>query len=132
FRQKRAQATSLAAITLAAVSGAVSYGAAGDVLLLPAALIAAGGLVGTFVGGALLHRLSERQVRAAFAVLMVIVALRLVLGGTTEPLGEVAGTDPLVIGGYFLAGLAMGALSALMGVGGGVVLVPTLILLFSL
>ena len=132
YRQKNAQATSLAAITLTAVSGAVTYGLADDVLLAPAAIVAVGGLIGAVLGGGLLHRMSEAQVRTVFALLMVVVAVRMLWpagGGSGD---DVLGIDPLVLGGYLLAGLAMGVLSAMLGVGGGVILVPTFVLIFGL
>src|SRR5690625_5936205 len=42
FPQKMAQATSLVAIFLAAISGAVSYGLGGEVLIIPALIIEIG------------------------------------------------------------------------------------------
>src|SRR5690625_4919602 len=63
FPQKTAQATSLVAIFFAAISGAVSYGLGGEVLVLPALVIAAAGIAGTFIGAWLLHRMAGYQVR---------------------------------------------------------------------
>lgn len=133
YQQKNGQATSLAAITFTALSGAVFYGIAGEVLLVPAAIVAAGGLVGAVMGGGLLHKLSESQVRFVFTVLLVVVAVRL-LWPTTEftGTGEFAALGPLILGGYLLAGLAMGVLSALLGVGGGIILVPAFMLVFGM
>jgi len=129
--QKRAQATSLAAITLTALAGAVSYGLAGDVLLVPAAIIAAGGLVGTVLGAELVHRMSERALQIVFAVVMVAVAARMVIAPPVEGAGELAHLDPAVVLGYVGAGLLMGLLSALVGIGGGIVMVPLLIIGFG-
>lgn len=130
--QKRAQATSLAAITLVSVSGALTYGAQGNVLLGPAAVVVAGGLIGTVVGAELLHRMSERQLQWIFAALMLVVAVRMVL--VPPPTGggdEVALTGWTALG-YVLLGLLMGLLSALVGIGGGLVVVPVLIIVFGL
>src|SRR5699024_5315563 len=77
FAQKRAQATSLVAIVLTAASGAIAYVVGGEVLLVPAAGIIVGGILGTFIGGALVHRMSEGQVRTVFAVIMIAVAVRM-------------------------------------------------------
>ncbi|MDO5734956.1 MAG: sulfite exporter TauE/SafE family protein [Propionibacteriaceae bacterium] len=133
FQQKNAQATSLAAIVLTALSGALFYGLAGEVLLLPAAIVAIGGLVGAVVGGGLLHRLSENTMRYVFAVLLLIVAGRLLWPTAAAAVaGEVSTSGPLVIAGYLFAGLAMGVLSALLGVGGGVILVPAFMLGFGM
>jgi len=129
--QKHAQATSLAAITLTAVAGAVSYGLAGDVVLLPALVIVVGGFVGSLMGAELVHRLSERTLRLIFAAVMVAVAVRLALAPPVAGAGELAHLDPLVLLGYVGSGLLMGLLSALIGVGGGVVMVPLLVLGFG-
>ncbi|WP_226924813.1 sulfite exporter TauE/SafE family protein [Georgenia satyanarayanai] len=129
--QKRAQATSLAAITLTAVAGAVSYGVAGDVVLVPALVVAAGGIVGTLVGAELVHRMSERALRLVFAVVMVAVAVRMALAPPVEGAGDLAHLDPPVLAGYVGAGLLMGLLSALVGIGGGVVMVPLLVIGFG-
>ncbi|MCM3661775.1 sulfite exporter TauE/SafE family protein [Georgenia satyanarayanai] len=129
--QKRAQATSLAAITLTAVAGAASYGVAGDVALVPALVVAAGGIVGTLVGAELVHRMSERTLRIVFAAVMVVVAVRMALAPPVENAGELAHLDAPVLAGYVGAGLLMGLLSALVGIGGGVVMVPLLVLGFG-
>ncbi|MEE6272694.1 sulfite exporter TauE/SafE family protein [Georgenia wangjunii] len=131
FAQKRAQATSLVAIVLTAASGAIAYVVGGEVVLLPALAIVVGGLAGTFVGGALVHRMSEAQVRTVFAFIMVAVAVRMAWGIEVEGAAEALELDALSFAGYVLAGLAMGTLSGLIGIGGGVVLVPILILVFS-
>lgn len=129
--QKRAQATSLAAITLISVAGAITYGAAGDVRIVPALIIAGGGFLGSLVGAELVHRMSERQLQVGFAVLMVIVAVRM---GLVPPVTGGSGLVELGVWsflGYVGTGLAMGLLSALVGVGGGIVVVPMLILAFG-
>lgn len=129
--QKRAQATSLAAITLTAVAGAVTYGIAGDVLLVPALVIAAGGLVGTLVGAELVHRMSERTLRVVFALVMVVIAVRMAVAPPVEGAGGLAHLEPLVLLGYVGSGLLMGLLSALVGIGGGIVMVPLLVIGFG-
>lgn len=131
FAQKRAQATSLVAIVLTASAGAVTYVIGGEVVLVPAAAIALGGILGAFIGGALVHRMSERLVRVVFAVVMVLVAVRMAWGIEVEGAAGVTETSALMLGGCLLAGLAMGTLSALLGVGGGIILVPVLIIVFS-
>ncbi|WP_127571069.1 sulfite exporter TauE/SafE family protein [Georgenia faecalis] len=131
FAQKQAQATSLVAIILTATTGVVSYAVAGEVQVLPALAIAAGGIAGAFVGAALVHRLSETQVRTAFAVLMVAVAVRLALGVEADGGAGAVSADGWAVLGFVAAGLAMGTLSSLVGVGGGIILVPMLVLLFA-
>lgn len=133
YVQKNAQATSLVAISLTAVSGALTYGVAGDVLLVPAAVVAAGGLFGAFVGSVLVHRIPEAVISPLFALLMLSAAIRLLWpsSGTESVGGGVLDLDPVVLGGYLLAGLVMGILSGLLGVGGGIIVVPTFMLAFN-
>ncbi len=131
--QKRAQATSLVVVSLAAVTGAATYALGDSVWWLAVPFILAGGLLGTWLGSALLVRMATTWVKVAFAVLLVAAAVRLVsgvVGSTPVP------TDPVDWGvavavGYVVAGLAMGALSALMGVGGGIILIPVLVAFFD-
>src|SRR5690625_2122707 len=131
FPQKMAQATSLIAIFFAAISGAVSYGIGGDVLLVPAAIIAVAGILGTFIGAWLLHRMDEDHVQILVVFILVIAAVRMAWGSEGSSVGlETFGVWHYV--GFAAAGLAMGTLSSLVGVGGGIVLVPTLFFLMGI
>jgi len=132
FPQKMAQATSLVAIFLAAISGAVSYGLGGEVLIIPALIIAGAGIIGTFIGAWLLHRMAEHQVQMLFVVILVFAAVRMAWGSDS---GGGVGLETFGVWhyvGFALAGLAMGTLSSLVGVGGGIVLVPTLVFLMGI
>lgn len=132
FPQKMAQATSLVAIFFAAVSGSISYGLGGDVLIVPALLIAAAGIAGTFFGAWLLHRMSEKQVQILFVGILIIAAIRMAWGAESGDAGLVGGFGVWHFVGFALAGLAMGTLSSLVGVGGGIVLVPILVFLMGI
>src|SRR5690625_2265350 len=125
-----AQATSLVAIFFAAISGAISYGIGGDVLIIPAILIAVAGILGTFIGAWLLHRMAEHQVQLLFVLILVIAAVRMAWGSEGSAAG-IATFGPWHYVGFALAGLAMGTLSSLVGVGGGIVLVPILVFLLG-
>src|SRR5690625_6613863 len=103
-----AQATSLVAIFLAAISGAVSYGLGGEVLIIPALIIAGAGIIGTFIGAGLLHRMAEHQVQMLFVVILVFAAVRMAGGsdsGGGVGLGTLGGWH---YGGVAVAGLVMG------------------------
>ena len=128
--QHRAHATSLAAIILTAASGTVRYAIGDSVNYAAAGGIALGAVVGAVFGAALMHRLSPTRLRQAFAVLMVLVAIQMILGITPEGgVTQLAGAGALLA--YVLLGLVAGGLSALMGVGGGVIMVPAMVLLFG-
>ena len=79
--QRRAVANSLLAIIPISIVGvAVYYLAAGhDVRFDIGVLLAIGGIVGARVGAVIAHRVSNRQLKVAFGILMVVVAARLLL-----------------------------------------------------
>jgi len=126
---RRAAATSLVAIIPAAVVGTVTYGLAGHVDLIAAVLIAAGGVVGSFIGVRLLRRLSLAWLRWLFIGLLLLVAARLFFEIPART-GGIALT-PVSIPGLLVLGLVIGIASGLFGIGGGVIIVPILVALFG-
>lgn len=128
--QHRAHATSLAAIIVTAASGMVRFAGDGEVGYAAGLSIAAGAVAGAFFGAQLMHRISATRLRQAFAVLMVAVSLQMLFGFTPQA-GAVALSGGAAIAGYVVLGVAAGILSGLMGVGGGVILVPAMVLLFG-
>lgn len=91
----------------------------------------AGSLVGAWTGATYATRFASRTLFRTIAGLLVFTALMLVLGDDPD-LKHMAidGTVRLVVG--VLAGFIIGLAVALMGVSGGELLVPTLVLLFGL
>jgi len=134
FRQKIAQGTSLSAIVIISVAGAVPYVLHEHIDWLAALLIVAGGVSGSFIGAAIAHHLNDDWLRIIFAVVVVASAVKMVLGASgSSGAATVSPAQSLtVVGAYILAGLAMGTLSALVGVGGGIILVPLLTLFLGL
>jgi uncharacterized membrane protein YfcA len=126
---RRAAATSLVAIIPAAIVGTVTYGLAGHLDVLAAVLIAAGGVVGSFLGTRLLRNLSIRWLRWLFIGLLVLVAVRLFFEIPART-GVIALT-PFSIPGLVVLGLVMGIASGLFGIGGGVIVVPILVAVFG-
>ena len=129
--QKRAQATSLVMIAMAAAAGSTTYALEGSVAWLPALAIVAGGLTGTLVGTVWIHRVADRGLQIAFAIVLFLAAIKLALpegdtGSTSLPAMTI-----WVALGYVACGLAMGLLSSMMGVGGGIVLIPLLVTFFG-
>jgi uncharacterized membrane protein YfcA len=113
-----------------AAAGATGYLLAGKVDWLAAAGILGGALGGTLLGTYWLRIVPERALRLAFLALLVVSALRLVLvaGGKATAAGlDVSDLPALVVTGFF-----SGLLSGLLGVGGGVVMVPAMIVLFGI
>lgn len=129
--QHAAHATSLAALSLTAAAGAIPFAMAGVVAVGPSLALVAGTLIGVSVGAAAMHHLPERWLALAFAAVIIGVGVRLLLGVEPHALAPVPELDVPVIAGMVTVGLATGALSSVLGIGGGVVLVPALVLAFG-
>ncbi|WP_454293575.1 sulfite exporter TauE/SafE family protein [Salana multivorans] len=129
FDRKLAAGTSLLAIVPTSLVGTITYGLDGHVSIVTAAILAAGTVVGAQIGTWLLARMSQQFLRWAFVVFLLVVAVQLFL---TIPLrdGSVEIDAGLVVG-LVAVGLATGILAGLLGVGGGVIVVPAMILLFG-
>lgn len=127
--QRKASATSLAAIVPTAVVGSITYLVAGEVDLIGAGLVSVGAVVGAVVGSALLRRIPLTVLRWMFVVFVLLVAARLLL--TTPVRGHHDNLSLYVGAGYLVLGLVTGILSGLFGVGGGIIAVPALIAVFG-
>lgn len=129
FDQRRASATSLAAIVPTALVGSVGYLIGGRVELLAGLLIAVGGVVGSQLGSWLLRRVPTRTLRWLFVALLVALGAWM-LFGHVDAVARLALT-PIAVGGLVVLGLFMGVASGLFGIGGGVIVVPVLVGVFG-
>jgi uncharacterized protein len=129
--QHQAHGTSLAAIGATALASVLVYAAHGNVAWATAALIGIGSAVGARLGARWAARTSRLALTRAFAVFLVLVALRLLWRTPATAAGTTVALTHGAIGlGFDLGlGLAMGLLAGYMGVGGGVIAVPALTLL---
>ena len=130
--QKRASNTSLAVIVPVAVVGVISYAAGGHLdpsAWVPGLILGAGGVAGSFIGAKLLPKVPVPALQLGFAAMLVvaIISLFLVIPSRGEPFP----LSPAAVIGLVVLGLAVGILSKLLGVGGGIIIVPTLLLLFG-
>ncbi len=134
-RQKDAHATSLVAVCLTSLVGSASYAITGNVYWLAVVMLAVGGIVGARIGAATVRRISDRRLRIAFAVLLCVVAVVLLTGVTPkEGLTAGLGSAGMILKalGYLGTGLVAGVLSGLFGVGGGLIMIPLLVLIGGL
>jgi uncharacterized membrane protein YfcA len=129
FDQRRAAATSLAAIVPAAISGAASYTVAGEIDLAAALLIAVGGIGGSLIGTKLLRTLPLGWLRWLFVAFLVLVAIRMFFEVPAR--GAELALTPGTIAALVLLGIVMGVAAGMFGVGGGVLAVPVLIAFFG-
>ncbi|WP_396653106.1 sulfite exporter TauE/SafE family protein [Microbacterium resistens] len=129
FDQRLAAGTSLAAIVPTASVGVISYAVSGSVAWIPALILAAGAVIGAQIGTRLLPRISQTALRWFFVgfIVIVIVTLFLVIPSRDAVLHLTWTTGPLL----GIVGLFTGVMAGLIGVGGGVVVVPILMLAFG-
>lgn len=129
FDQKRAAGTSLAAIVPTAITGVISYAVNGDVALVIALIVCVGSITGAQFGTLLLHRLPKKAVQWAFIVFVLAVVVSMFFVIPSREAEVELGVGPVI--GLLALGLVVGVLSGILGIGGGAVIVPMLILLFG-
>ncbi|MEY2966637.1 MAG: sulfite exporter TauE/SafE family protein [Ilumatobacteraceae bacterium] len=126
--QRIAHGTSLAAVLPISMASLVTYWVQGHVDWPVAAWLAIGAVAGAVLGTKLLHVLPHRTLAIGFSALLLVTAARLFVAG------ESAGRDALdwKTGAVLVAvGLVTGILAGLLGVGGGVVMVPAMMMILS-
>jgi uncharacterized protein len=79
FDQRRAAATSLAAILLSSLAGAITYAFHGDVKVGAAAAIGIPAVLGVLVGTSVQQRIPVQRLSYGFALLLAAVGVRLLV-----------------------------------------------------
>lgn len=125
---KEAIAMSLAVVGATSLFGAVSHWRAGNVNLRLAAIFGAVAMAGTYLGARLAVFFSGAAQLALFAVVMLLAAF-FMFRPERVPGGRPADAAPMPLGLIVPEGLAVGLLTGLVGVGGGFLIVPALVLL---
>jgi len=128
--QKLAHGTSLAAVLPIALSSLFGYTVEDKVDWPVAGLLAAGAIGGAVLGTHFLHRLPQRAVGWAFAAVLFATAVRLVVDNSDA--GGRADLSILTAVALVVAGFLTGILAGLLGVGGGVVMVPAMVVGFGI
>jgi uncharacterized membrane protein YfcA len=122
--QHEAQGTSLAFVTVTAIVAAALYFHQGNIDVALSLYLSLGAVPGVLLGAALARRMTARRLRQAFGILLLATAVRILVAvpahaGPPSPWPAVVNV---------LLGLVVGALAGLLGVGGGTILVPVLVL----
>lgn len=128
---KGAVATSLLVVGVSSLVGVISHARAGRVKVRTGLWFGVAGMAGAYAGGRLAHFLPPRLLLLAFAAMMVATAAAMLRSrqSQTEPAPTVSA---LPIPRVLLQGAAVGAITGLVGAGGGFLVVPTLALLGGL
>ncbi|HEY5426177.1 MAG TPA: sulfite exporter TauE/SafE family protein [Candidatus Tumulicola sp.] len=127
-----AAGTSLVLIVTSGASGALAYLMQRRVHLKIGFLIAAGGLPGGIIGAMLSLRITPRVFDWTLALLLIAVAVDMAWNAEKRMRGRPQHDHVHAIKGMsyraaVLLGFAVGIFSSLFGIGGGIVLVPTLL-----
>jgi uncharacterized membrane protein YfcA len=127
---RTATATSLVVVGAAALVGVAPHARAGRVAGRTALVFAAAGLVGAPAGAWLGRRLDPDLAMVLFGGMMLLMAARMLRGAPAPPAGTVAraAVSPLAI----VAGLGVGVVTGVFGVGGGFLIVPVLVMALRL
>jgi uncharacterized membrane protein YfcA len=145
FPKDRATAASLGIVLLSAISGSWANARRKRIDYRLGAILAAGTLPGAWYGRVMIGTLSNRAFSVSFGVLLLVVAsyilfVRLkrgeaLIGGTPRRWIDSEGqahdyrvSAPLA----FLVSLGIGLIGSLFGIGGGLVLVPFLVVVFGM
>lgn len=128
--QKLASGISLAAILPTSVAGLIGYAVQGSVDWIAGLFLIVGAVGGSLLGTWLLHRLPSKALRWIFIVFLLLVAARMFFF-VPDRAAELA-LNPAVMVALVLLGVVTGTLSGLLGVGGGVVVVPVLMVAFGM
>jgi uncharacterized membrane protein YfcA len=121
------------------VAGAATYAVGGGALDLRVGIgMMIGGTVGGWVGPRLLARASDTVLRVLLIAILVLTAVKFALDAFGPPLFTHAVVSPaLLADAWFvvpttvLVGVVVGAWSGAMGLGGGLLAVPAMVLLFG-
>jgi uncharacterized protein len=121
--QRVAHGTSLAAVLPISVASLVTYWSQDHVDW------SVGAIAGAFLGTKLLHVLPHRTLAISFAVLLVVTGVRLFLPLAADNRGVLTIWTMLAL---VVIGVITGILAGLLGVGGGIVMVPAMMMLLGL
>jgi hypothetical protein len=129
FETKQAIATSLAIVAVVSLVGAAGHWRAGRVRVRTALAFGAVAMVGAFAGARLAVFLSGAAQLILLALVMIVAALLMFTGGAARATPAPAAEQRLGI--VAVAGFGVGLLTGLVGIGGGFLIVPALVLLLG-
>ena len=136
YRLKTAVGTSLAAIVLISAVGVLTEALVKrqNIHWGMGAVLTIGSLLGSWLGGRVLTRVPETPLRLLYTGFLALAAYRMfVSAAATEGTGLFSAADHPALGAglAILAGVLGGLSSVFFGIGGGIVMVPALSLLFT-
>jgi uncharacterized membrane protein YfcA len=123
--QHRAHGTSLAIITFIALAGVVGYWQAGNVDWGLVLTLAPGAVIGVYAGAKAMLRVPALQLRLLFGLFLFVVAFRQLVWHFSAGTPQDGAVGVLV---EVVFGFAGGVLAGVLGVGGGAIFVPAIVI----
>lgn len=127
LRQHEAHGTSLVAIVFTSLIGSIIYFRHGAADWTAALILAASAMLTARFGALYAHSLPERKLEKAFAWFVIFISLLLISKGTILKLSFQTGPF-----GYYVVlivtGIFTGFMAGMMGVGGGSLMIPSLVI----
>jgi uncharacterized membrane protein YfcA len=133
FSQHQAHGTSLMALVFTGLSGALTYYLNGSVDILAGLTLAAAGIITARFGALYAHALPEWQLKRAFGGFLIFVSLLLLSKPLMPHLAFLAHPPSgwVKVAILLTSGAAAGFVSGMMGVGGGAVMTPAMVLILG-
>lgn len=122
--RRLAHGTSLAATLPIAVASLLTYASHRNVDWAVAVFLAVGAVAGAVLGTHLLSVIPKRPLTIIFVITVLATALRLFIAPETSGRGDLTAPMAVVL---VVIGVATGTVAGLLGVGGGVIMVPALV-----
>jgi uncharacterized membrane protein YfcA len=119
--------TSLAVVLPTALSGCHGHSCRGVVLWRPGIYMGLSGLFGAILGGTIASHAPADLLKTIFGLVVLAGALRMLLAGKIKPPSEPRSG----LLQYIIWGFGVGIISGLSGIGGGVILVPVMIMIMG-
>jgi len=128
FDQRLANGTSLGAVLPISISSLLTYWCHGNVDWSMALWLALGALAGAVLGTKWIHILPKKTLGYLFAAMLFITAVRLFIPLNADGRSTLTIFSALAL---LFIGLITGTLAGLLGIGGGVVMVPAMAVFFN-